>query len=99
MARVWVLIAKVVEWLCSPINFRERTPATTTARTRRLPLLKVHILKGSFVTAGSGEEDDGRAAAAMDADVWSKLPEELVWEVVVRMVPAAKHFQLHSVSR
>lgn len=34
----------------------------------------------------------------MSAQVWSKLPAELMWEVVLRL-PTAKHFQLHVVSR
>lgn len=34
----------------------------------------------------------------MDAAVWAKLPEELLWEVL-RFVPAAKLFQLQLVSR
>lgn len=71
--------------------------ASESARTRRRRLpssLRLHLLRGKLVP----ESGSGSGGAPMDEAVWSRLPDDLLWRVMVT-VPAATRAQLHLVSR
>lgn len=58
----------------------------------RKMFMRLHLLKGTFLA------DDAAGGAAMDPALWCRMPEDLLWRVVV-LLPATKHFQLQLVSR
>lgn len=66
----------------------------------RPPVMKLHLVRGSFFFELTVAAAAAAAAGpvAMDAELWSKMPEDLMWEVV-RFLPAVTLFQWRLVSR
>lgn len=79
-------------WVAKSKSCRIWSRSCRTTRCTRVistRTIKLHVMRGSFFTP-----DDG---AAMDVDVWGRLPEDLIWKVL-QLVPAATWFQLQLVS-